>query len=83
VGSKEEKEKEGGGEINQSISTCPWERDIWRVWERGGGWGTLRLARSAGRRARMPMGPLVHEPVSLKACLCLASLLEAHLLIPT
>lgn len=31
----------------------------------------------------MPTGPLVHEPVSLKACLCLASLLEAHLLIPT
>lgn len=28
-------------------------------------------------------GPLVHEPVALKACLCLASLLEAHLLIPT
>lgn len=32
---------------------------------------------------RAPAGPLVHEPVSLKACLCLASLLEAHLLIPT
>lgn len=32
---------------------------------------------------RAPAGPLVHEPVALKACLCLASLLEAHLLIPT
>lgn len=36
-----------------------------------------------GTRARAPAGPLVHEPVSLKACLCLASLLEAHLLIST
>lgn len=32
---------------------------------------------------RAPAGPPVHEPVALKACLCLASLLEAHLLIPT
>lgn len=36
-----------------------------------------------GTPARAPAGPVVHEPVSLKACLCLASLLEAHLLIST
>lgn len=36
-----------------------------------------------GTETCTPAGPLVHEPVSLKACLCLASLLEAHLLIST
>ena len=52
--------------------------------ERCGGLGTRRgWQGEQGTQARAPARPLVHEPVSLKACLCLASLLEAHLLIST
>lgn len=87
MGSEEEKKVKEGKKY-KSISRIPWERDILRLSELGGALGGEQrrgLGHSEGSRVyeRAPAGPLVHEPVSLKACLCLASLLEAHLLIST
>lgn len=51
------------------------------AWRGLQGRGVVRVVRGAGYASAS--GALVHEPVALKACLCSASLLEAHLLIST
>lgn len=83
MGSKEEKKEE---KKNKSISRNSGELGRGRfrgspAWRGVEGRGTARVVRGAGYRSAS--GALVHEPVALKACLCLASLLEAHLLIST
>lgn len=77
MGSKEEKKKKGKKSIHQQMPLGEGYLEAVGAGRCGGlGHPEAGEERRVGER-------LVHEPVSLKACLCLASLLEAHLLIST